>query len=167
MQEKIQVEITTAQQSDITVIQQIVSITWPETYLSIIGQEQLTYMMNLFYTEKALKDQMNDGHHFILAKHAETVCAFASYNQTNEDTWKLQKLYALPDTQGKGLGRSLIDYIIRDIKNKNAQQLLLNVNRYNSAKIFYEKLGFEVTEIEDIDIGNGYYMNDYVLCKKI
>jgi hypothetical protein len=37
------------------------------------------------------------------------------------------------------------------------------VNRYNKAKGFYEKLGFKVIGKEDIDIGNGYLMNDYVM----
>ena len=34
-------------------------------------------------------------------------------------------------------------------------------------KEFYEKLGFTVIKEEDIDIGNGYLMNDYVMEKKI
>jgi len=37
------------------------------------------------------------------------------------------------------------------------------VNRQNNAKNFYEKLGFVVIKEEDIDIGNGYFMNDYVM----
>lgn len=167
MQQESGIEIQQALESDIPVIQQIVQITWPATYLSIVGSEQLDYMLQLFYTKDALLNQMNHGHRFILAKHDDAIPAFASYNQINEDTWKLQKLYALPETQGKGIGRLLIDYIINELRNKNAQWLILNVNRYNSAKSFYEKLGFEVTGVEDVDIGNGYFMNDYVLRKGI
>ncbi|MGZ8545109.1 MAG: GNAT family N-acetyltransferase, partial [Flavisolibacter sp.] len=50
---------------------------------------------------------------------------------------------------------------------KGATVLRLNVNRNNSARSFYEKLGFEMIGEEDIDIGNGYFMNDYVMEKKI
>ena len=35
--------------------------------------------------------------------------------------------------------------------------------RNNSAQIFYRKMGFEVVRTEDNHIGNGFYMNDYVM----
>jgi ribosomal protein S18 acetylase RimI-like enzyme len=53
------------------------------------------------------------------------------------------------------------------MKTQGATTLQLNVNRNNPAKIFYEKLGFAVLNEEDIDIGNGYFMNDYVMQKMI
>ena len=43
------------------------------------------------------------------------------------------------------------------------QELFLNVNKYNKAKIFYEKLGFVISKEEVIDIGNDYVMDDYVM----
>jgi ribosomal protein S18 acetylase RimI-like enzyme len=57
--------------------------------------------------------------------------------------------------------------LITAIKQKGATSLLLNVNRNNPTKGFYEKLGFTVIKEEDIDIGNGYFMNDYVMEKKV
>jgi ribosomal protein S18 acetylase RimI-like enzyme len=50
---------------------------------------------------------------------------------------------------------------------KNAKALQLQVNRFNKAKEFYEKLGFTVIKTADFDIGNGYFMNDYVMEKKL
>jgi hypothetical protein len=41
--------------------------------------------------------------------------------------------------------------------------VFLNVNKYNKAKFFYEKLGFTITKEEVIDIGNDYVMDDYVM----
>jgi len=37
------------------------------------------------------------------------------------------------------------------------------VNRYNKAKDFYEKAGFIIKETADIEIGGGFFMNDYVM----
>ena len=48
-------------------------------------------------------------------------------------------------------------------KTKNAKALQLQVNRYNKARNFYENLGFTVLYKADFDIGNGYFMNDYVM----
>jgi ribosomal protein S18 acetylase RimI-like enzyme len=61
----------------------------------------------------------------------------------------------------------MIDYIIKQVKEKGATTLQLQVNRYNKAKDFYNKLGFTVIEETDFDIGNGYFMNDYVMEKKL
>jgi len=52
------------------------------------------------------------------------------------------------------------------IKRRN-NKLLLNVNRQNKARFFYEKLGFKIAYSEDIEIGNGYLMNDFVMVKDI
>ena len=42
--------------------------------------------------------------------------------------------------------------------------MFLNVNRHNESSIaFYEKIGFRKVYTEDNDIGNGYFMNDYVM----
>jgi ribosomal protein S18 acetylase RimI-like enzyme len=57
----------------------------------------------------------------------------------------------------------MIDEIIRIAKTNNQKGIYLNVNKYNSAKFFYEKLGFTNVKEEVIDIGNGYVMDDYVM----
>ena len=61
----------------------------------------------------------------------------------------------------------MINYIIEEIKKLNASSLFLQVNRYNNAKTFYEKLGFTEIDFINLDIGNGYFMNDYVMEKKL
>jgi ribosomal protein S18 acetylase RimI-like enzyme len=72
-----------------------------------------------------------------------------------------------PDQQGKKLGKKMLDYIIEHIKNAGAKALQLNVNRHNKALYFYEKQGFKMIRSEDIDIGSGYFMNDYVMELKV
>ena len=61
----------------------------------------------------------------------------------------------------------MLDYIIEEIKKSGAKALQLNVNRYNSAVHFYEKQGFKIIREEDIDIGEGFFMNDYVMELKL
>ena len=82
-------------------------------------------------------------------------------------TWKLHKIYILATQQGKGTGKFVIDHIIKEIKLQGAIALQLQVNRNNKARSFYEKLGFVVIDEADFDIGNGYFMNDYVMEKKL
>jgi ribosomal protein S18 acetylase RimI-like enzyme len=73
----------------------------------------------------------------------------------------------LPECQGTGAGKILMDEVIKRTADAGNKSLLLNVNRDNPALGFYKKKGFEIIKTEDIDIGNGYFMNDYVMELKI
>lgn len=157
--------IKNATPADIPIIQELVMQVWPQTYTPILGHEQVAYMLNLFYKPEALKKQMEQmGHRFIICCNEALPVAFASWSEVEEHIFKLHKIYIIPDQQGCGVGRKMLHYITNEIKKKAAIALTLNVNRYNhAAKAFYENIGFEQMLDEDIDIGNGYFMNDHVL----
>jgi ribosomal protein S18 acetylase RimI-like enzyme len=61
----------------------------------------------------------------------------------------------------------MIGYISDRIKANGGKALQLNVNRNNKAIDFYKKHGFEIIREEDNDIGEGFFMNDFVMEKKI
>ncbi len=67
-----------------------------------------------------------------------------------------------PENQGNGYGRLLIEEVKRRLIIENIRILDLNVNRFNKAKEFYEKMGFSVLREEDVPIGP-YWMNDFVM----
>ena len=154
---------------DINTIGFLAQQIWPQTYKDILSEGQLHYMMNLFYSPASLKNQIvSQKHTFILIEDDENPAGFASYSSTKEPgIYKLHKIYVMPGRQGKGLGKTIIDFIVNDIKPQNATALQLNVNRNNKAKNFYERLGFAVIKEEDIDIGSNYCMNDYVMEKAL
>jgi len=76
----------------------------------------------------------------------------------------------LPQLQGKGIGRFLvneaIDYL-KSVNNGNPFDIELYVKRENPAVRFYEHIGFVKVDTRDYHIGNGYYMNDYIMLLKI
>ena len=156
--------IKNATVADIPLIRDLATQIWPQTYTPIIGVEQVAYMLSLFYSPEHLKEQMEDQHTFLLCYDDQRPVAFAGYSETAPGAFKLHKLYILPDQQGKGVGKFLVQHIVAELKSRGARSLYLNVNRYNSsAKAFYEKAGFKQLKDEDIDIGDGYFMNDHVL----
>jgi diamine N-acetyltransferase len=144
-------------------IKNLANIIWPVTYSEIITQQQVDYMMELMYSTAALQKQLQNGHRFIIAYEADKPVAFAAYASKDNQPfiYHLHKIYILPTEQGKGIGKSLMNYIKDDIAPANTLQL--NVNRKNKALQFYQKMGFTIISEEDIDIGNGFYMNDYVM----
>ena len=159
--------IRKASSADASLIRDMAYEIWPETYSQILSKDQLEYMLGLFYNEQKLKTEIEQGVEFILIYEDVQPAGFASFSKTEPEVYKLHKIYVLPSQQGKGTGRFIIDEVIKAIKQVGAMALQLNVNRNNNAKLFYEKLGFVVIREEDIDIGNGYFMNDYVMEKKL
>ncbi len=155
--------IRTATEKDISLIHQLAHIIWPETYEKILSAAQLQYMLQMIYSEASLQKQFDEKHNFLIVEEGKQAIAFADYSLLKNAVYKLNKIYVLPDQQGKSIGKLIIDYIIQEIKKENATALLLNVNRNNKAKQFYEHLGFKVISEEDIDIGSGYFMNDYIM----
>ncbi|HTQ27291.1 MAG TPA: GNAT family N-acetyltransferase, partial [Puia sp.] len=115
-----------------------------------------------------LKQMKEQAHDFLIVEEEEEPIGFASYSATDQPgIFKLHKIYVLPGRQGKGLGKLIVDFIVEQIKTREATALQLNVNRFNKARSFYEKLGFRVIREEDIDIGQHYFMNDYVMERAI
>jgi len=159
--------IRKAYPSDIPLIRDMAYKIWPVTYGCILPGKQINYMLELIYSEKVLQEQMTNNTEFIIVYDGVHPVGFASYSLVESQLYKLHKIYVLPTQQGKGTGRFIIDQLVSAMKTKGATILRLNVNRNNRAKSFYEKLGFVITKEEDIDIGNGYFMNDYVMEKKL
>jgi diamine N-acetyltransferase len=151
-------------------IRAIAKEVWPITYGFILSEIQFDYMIDMMYSVESLQEQSKiKKHHFILAKQEEKTVGFASYECNFDETnkTKIHKIYILSTEQGKGIGKTLIDFITTEAKNQNQAALLLNVNRYNDAKGFYEKLGFTIDREDVIDIGRGFIMDDYVMQKTI
>jgi RsiW-degrading membrane proteinase PrsW (M82 family)/GNAT superfamily N-acetyltransferase len=159
--------IRNASISDISLIRTLSMQVWPQTYLPILTQPQIIYMLEMMYSPAALRRQMDEHHQFRIIYNASVPVGFASYSEAEPSVFKLHKLYVLPVHQGRGTGKFIIGEIIKEITLKGAIALQLNVNRFNNAKTFYEKMGFEAIRSEDIDIGNGYFMNDYVMEKRL
>jgi len=154
---------------DIPAIHLLAHQIWPKTYGHLMSADKLQYMLQLIYDPASLEKQMQErGHVFLLAEVDHRPAGFASFSATNETgIYKLHKIYISTGIQGKGLGKTLLNAVIEEIKRLQATALRLNVKRDNTAIAFYEKQGFAIIKEEDIDIGNGYFMNDYVMEKKL
>lgn len=155
--------IRKATQLDIPEIKHIAYKTWPITYKEILSPEALNYMLYFFYSEEALLQQMNEGQQFFLAEHHNVAIGFGSVSNYDPATFKLNKLYVLPDVQKTGAGKALMNHAIDLARTQGAKKFILNVNRFNPAKHFYEKRGFQVLKEEDVDLGNGIVQEDYVM----
>jgi GNAT superfamily N-acetyltransferase len=162
--------IRTATVNDVDTILQIADITWWATYTAILEREQIEFMLNEIYAKDKITKQVKTGEQtfLLLTEDDGEPVAFAAYSPRAEnlEIYKLHKLYCLPKTQGKGYGKILINAVAEKTKAAGKGVLELNVNKYNQAKSFYQKMGFAIAYEEDIPIGP-YWMNDYVMRKEL
>lgn len=158
-----------ATEKDIEVIQHIANMTWYDAYESILSKEQIEYMLNKMYSKGMLISQFQEGHTFLIAEQNEQDLGFAGFSLTEpeQNTYKLHKLYVLPSAHGKGVGKLLMNEVANIARKAGGVTLELNVNRHNKAANFYENAGFKIKETVDLDIGDGFFMNDYVMSKSL
>ncbi len=166
------ISITPATEAQLAVIQTIAHQTWPTTFAAILSPEQISYMLEMMYSPDSLKAQLNEKSHvFLLARESDSgnYLGFLSYelDYRGAPKTKIHKIYLLPNSQGKGVGKQLIEQATERAKAGQNTTLSLNVNRHNKAIQFYERLGFRHVANETIDIGNGFIMDDYVMEKSL
>lgn len=158
-----QLEIKIATLEDRALIRSISERTWPSTYGHIISQAQIDFMLDWMYSDSSLAEQFTKGHQFFIANLNGTDIGFCSVSADESHSHKLNKLYVLPSAQGTGAGKALLQKAIELAKKEGAESIFLQVNKHNNAYTFYLKNGF-VKEAEfKFDIGNGFFMDDYVM----
>ena len=161
------VEIIQASPAQLHIVQKIAQHTWPVAFSNILTPEQIQFMLQWMYDLKALEQQVEEkAHVFLLAEEEGEFLGFAAYElhcQSQPKT-KIHKIYILPNTQGKGIGKKLI-FKVKEIAAQNGDShIYLNVNRFNKKAIdFYLHYGFYEAKREVIDIGNGFIMDDIVM----
>ncbi len=156
--------ILPAEKHHAPLIQSIAEKSWAVAYSQILSAEQLEYMLDLFYTLPVLEKTMEE-QTFLL--HGTEGFAAYQLNYPAVGVCKIHKLYVLPETQGSGAGRKMVEAIAEVALEQGCHQLILNVNKYNRALGFYQKIGFKIKKEEVIDIGRGFVMDDYVLIKNL
>ena len=164
------IDVKKATTEDIVLIRAMASVAFPDTYRDILSPEQIDYMMEWMYSEESLHRQMTgEGHLYYIAYKDNQPAGYLSIQPKGKDTYHLQKLYVLPVYQGMHLGAQLFRHAIAAIKELHPApcRMRLNVNRYNKALAFYQKMGMEKVDEGDFPIGNGYYMNDYIMGMEI
>lgn len=149
----------------IALIQELTMQVWPQTYAASLSQEQIDYMLNMMYSTEALQQQMSNSSQFIIAYYDEQPVGFASYGPTEKgNEFKLHKLYVITTIQKTGAGKGLLQFVMKDVQEFGCTHLILQVNRQNENAIgFYNRMGFGKEYEADFEIGNGFYMKDYVM----
>jgi diamine N-acetyltransferase len=161
------VHIRRATEADIPVISAIADAVWWEHYPSVITDAQIAYMLARGYAEDSLRIQLKDkGQVFFMGDLKGKAVAYVSYSLKTDgrQTWVyINKLYALVDSQGSGVGYALLQNIVTEARQRGLSKIRLNVNKKNPTVAWYYRQGFQILREEVLHIGFDMVMDDYVL----
>lgn len=159
------IEINQLNKEDVVIVHHLAHEIWPHTFKDILSKDQIDYMLDWMYNIQTLQEQVQTGYLYYLAKYEGIPVGFLALepNFPDQNYLRIHKIYVNPKTQKKGIGRALINHSIDIAFDLDQTALHLNVNRFNDAVEFYKHIGFKITKEENIDIGKGYYMEDYVM----
>lgn len=149
--------------TDIPTIQQIAEETWRPTYGHILTEEQSLYMLDMMYADEVLRKQIEGKVAFFIVEESGGAVGYFAIEPLEEKHAKLHKIYLSPSKKSPGTGSAIIHFLKNWGLERGIETIELNVNKYNSAVTFYEKMGFERLREMVLDIGQGYVMDDYVM----
>lgn len=167
---KCTVSIRPATSDDVGLIRGMADVVFRRTYASILSPEQMEYMMDWMYSADSLVHQVSDpGKWFCIAECGGVPAGYVSYEldgstDDGRPLYHLQKLYVLPEFQGRGIGSALLGHVRSALSAScpGGCRIELNVNRGNPAVGFYEHSGLHRDRSGDFPIGHGYFMNDFI-----
>lgn len=155
--------LKTVTENDFTTVEKLARIIWDKHYITIITQQQIDFMLGKMYSFEALKKQTEEGHKiYLIQNEANEEIGFISTSTDTENNFWLHKFYILQQKQHAGVGAWVFNKVFTELYHPKT--IRLNVNRQNFKSVnFYFKMGFKIEKVNDLEVGNGYYMNDFVM----
>lgn len=141
---------------------------WEEHFTPIIGKEQVSYMVSRFQSFPALKEAIEkNGYEYYFFLADDQIAGYTGIHVENYALF-LSKLYVKKEFRGNKISSFGLNFLIEKAKKENLKKIWLTCNRHNENTLkIYRHFGFETVREEDNDIGNGFYMNDYIMEKAI
>ncbi len=135
---------------------------WHEYFTPLLGEAQVDYMLEKFLSPEALVEQINGGYEYFVFSYEYTFAGFAGIKEEDGKLF-LSKLYVHKDFRGKGIASYMLGKFVEICKMRGLKSIWLTCNRHNTDTLaIYEHLGFQKIAEEKTDIGNGFYMDDFI-----
>lgn len=159
--------VTTDQ--DIEAVSALAKEIWQDYYTPIIGKDQVDYMLDKFQSAETIQKQIADGQGYYLAELEQSYVGYMSLvHDPVKQSIMISKIYTHGSSRGKGVGNSILQFIEKECADNNVSRLWLTVNKNNRDSIaWYKRRGFNVAKEAKVDIGNGFYMDDYIMEKLV
>ncbi len=152
-------------EEDIRQVADLATVIWHEHFPSIIGEDQVDYMVDKFQSVPAITDQIEkEGYRYYKICDEDGLAGYFGIKTEDDASLFLSKFYIKKEERGKGLAGQALDYMVAICQEQGLDKIWLTCNKHNDDTLaIYDHMGFEVTGSQVTDIGNGFVMDDYVL----
>ncbi len=146
------IEIRKAELAEVDAVRQIGVTTWPVAYAGLASEEFITDGIAQWWSAEVVEWGIRNGITLVAAD-GDNLVGMVGLGREG-DSWVMWKLYVLPEHQGKGIGKALLDAAIAALP-EGTTELLLDVLVTNEKAIgFYRAHGFtEARATPDRDLG--------------
>ncbi len=154
----------------LSAVRAIAEVIWPVTFAPILSPGQIEYMMDMMYAPDVMERELASGYRFEIHQVNGKDAGYISYSayEGHPGTAKLHKVYLLGEYHGRGLGQVMLDYAQDRCRELGFSYIVLNVNKHNERAIkAYKRNGFGIEAAVKNPIGNGYFMDDFVMKKPL
>ena len=140
---------------------------WREHYTPIIGEGQVSYMLERFQSARAIEQQAASGMRYYVLWHEGQPAGYCAYEKRGEELF-LSKIYVLQSLRGQGLGKAALQFVVDQARQEACKRITLTVNKNNAGSIAaYLRMGFRQGPPVQQDIGGGYIMDDYLMVLEV
>ncbi len=141
---------------------------WHEYWPDIISPEQTDYMVEKFQSKDAIIDQLaNKNYEYYFINNGTENVGFVGLQPDDEKLF-LSKLYLTKDNRGKGYSSEAFNFLEGICRDRDLDAIWLTVNKHNRQAIdVYKVKGFETVRKQTTDIGEGFFMDDFVMEKAV
>lgn len=149
---------------DIAALAQVI---WEEHFTPIIGRDQVAYMLNKFQSAPPIREQIQSGTAYYIVQHNHTAVGYTALIDNTPKTM-ISKLYILASARRTGAGKATLDFIEARSRSQQHQIVWLTVNKDNAQPIaWYKRQGFRIIDSVKKPIGDGFFMDDYIMEKAL
>ena len=92
------------------------------------------------------------------------LCGYMAIRQDQDGRMFLSKLYIAKQYRGRHLAAFLFDFLKNLCRQRNCSAIWLTCNKHNDHSLnVYRHFGFQTIDAQKNDIGNGFFMDDYIM----
>lgn len=150
-------------ETDLPLVRSLAERIWFGSYSEMISAGQMEYMLGWMYSAETIRRELAEGVWWELVFESAEAIGYHSVTFGSDAVAKLNKLYLLPENQGRGFGQQMLARVMAVSGERGMKELRLQVNKRNDrARRAYERAGFAIVESAVFDIGGGYVMDDHI-----
>lgn len=157
------VELTN--EADVVTVMPIIENIWQEVFTPIIGEHDVAYMLENYQSVPVILAEIAAENRYFALMLDNMIVGYTAY-KIESDALYISKLYISEDFRGKGYMREIFAWY-DDLARTRGLKQRLKVNQGNQRAIdVYQHLGFQLVGEQQVDIGGGVIMNDYIFEKE-